>query len=86
MKFLALDCETGGIGLDKSLLTTYLAVYSFHRKEMEFVIEDELYLYTKPNDGIYSYTAEALSINKIDLIQYHQFHNLMLKISLLNGS
>ncbi len=68
MKFLALDCETGGIGLDKSLLTTYLAVYTFIDDVL--TLEDDLYLYTKPKDGIYNCTGEALGINQIDLVEH----------------
>lgn len=64
-RYLALDIETGGIGIDKSLLTAYFAVM-----DENMLILDELYLYTKPNDGVYSITAEALRINGINLIDH----------------
>lgn len=63
--FLALDIETGGIGHDKSLLTLYMAVL-----DKDFKILDELDLKAKPDSGIYSVTAEALGINKINLIKH----------------
>lgn len=59
------DTETGGIGLDKSLLTVY-----FHVTDVQLNMLDELYLRVKPDDGIYHLTAESLSINKINLIQH----------------
>lgn len=65
MKYIAHDNETGGIGHDKSLLTSYFAVL-----DKDFCLIDELYLHTKPQNGIYNITAEALSINGIDLIKH----------------
>lgn len=64
MKLIVLDTETGGIGDDKSLLTAYFMVVEGEK------ILDELYLYTKPNEGGYVVTAEALDINKINLIEH----------------
>lgn len=66
--YIALDVETGGIGHDKSLLTAYLGVYK--REGEEFVLIGELDLKVRPNDGIYACTAEALDINKINLIEH----------------
>jgi DNA polymerase III alpha subunit (gram-positive type) len=68
MKYLGLDVETGGVDLDKSLLTSYLGVYIFN--DGVFTLEDELYLYTKPNDGVYHCNGEAMGINKIDLVEH----------------
>jgi DNA polymerase III alpha subunit (gram-positive type) len=65
MKYIALDAETGGIGKDKSLLTLYFGVYGEN-----FELLDELDLLIKPNDGIYTVTAEALDINKINLVEH----------------
>lgn len=65
--FLAVDTETGGIGPEVSLLTAYLAVLNDR-----FEILDELDLAIKPDDGVYSVTAEALSINKINLVQHQE--------------
>jgi DNA polymerase III alpha subunit (gram-positive type) len=64
-KYVALDLETGGIGHDKSLLTAYLAILDENMNVVE-----ELDLKIKPNDDIYVLTAEALDINKIDIISH----------------
>lgn len=63
--YLTIDVETGGIGKDKSLLTAY-----FGMLDENFKLVDGLLLHTKPNDGIYAITAEALTINGIDLIAH----------------
>ena len=63
--FLPFDTETGGIGPDVSLLTAHFAIC-----DANWNILAELYLAMKPNDGIYKTTAEALTINKIDLINH----------------
>jgi DNA polymerase III alpha subunit (gram-positive type) len=64
-KYLCFDTETGGIGLDKSLLTAYLAVY-----DDSFNAVDELSLLLKPDDGIYRVEARALEINGINLVEH----------------
>lgn len=63
--YLATDVETGGIGSDVSLLTAYLAVL-----DENFEIIGELDLAIKPDNKIYHVTAEALRINKINLIAH----------------
>jgi hypothetical protein len=63
--YIILDGEMGGIGLDKSLLTMYFRV-----TDKDFNLVDELYLYLKPNDNIYRVTGEAMSINKINLVEH----------------
>lgn len=56
----------GGLEKDKhSLLTVYLMMTDDNYK----VIGD-LYLYLKPDDGIYKVCAEAMAINKIDLVKH----------------
>ena len=67
MKYLVLDTETGGIGPDVSLLTVYLGVL-----DENLNLLDELELFLKPNDGIYKTTAEALGINKINLVEHEK--------------
>ncbi len=62
-RYIALDVETGGIGLDKSLLTAYFAVLDSNLNTL-----DSLDLNIKSE--AYVVTAEALSINKIDLIEH----------------
>lgn len=63
--FLPFDTETGGIGPEVSLLSAHFAAC-----DEDWNILDELDLLIKPNDGIYKVTAEALSINHIDLISH----------------
>jgi DNA polymerase III epsilon subunit-like protein len=63
--YLILDTETGGIGIDKSLLTSYFMVC-----DNNFQKVDDLYLFVKPDDGIYRVTGEAMGINKIDLVEH----------------
>lgn len=65
MKYIALDVETGGIGLDKSLLTVYFAICT---AELEII--DELSLQIKPKDKIYHVTAEAIEINGINIVNH----------------
>lgn len=66
-KLLFLDCEMGGIDLDKSLLQIALM-------PRDHTAEDRLALNfcckLKPNDGCYKVEAEALSVNKINLIEH----------------
>lgn len=65
--YIAVDVETGGIGPDVSLLTAYIAILD---ENFEFI--EELDLALRPDDKIYHVTAEALNINKIDLIKHDQ--------------
>ena len=60
--YIFLDNESGGLGIQYSLLTSYLAVYD---ENLQLV--DDLYLYLKPDDGIYKVCGEALNVNRIDL-------------------
>src|ERR1035437_1730445 len=60
--FIALDVETGGIGPDYSLLSAY-----FLALDEKFNKIDDLYLYLKPDDGIYKVCGEAMNVNRIDL-------------------
>jgi DNA polymerase III epsilon subunit-like protein len=66
-KYLFIDTETGGIGLDKSLLTA-----GFVFTDTDYNVQYEYHARLKPNDGIYHVTAEALSINKIDLVEHNK--------------
>ena len=62
--YLFLDTETGGIGLDKSLLTA-----SFVFTDRNFQIKEELNLSLIPDDGIYRVTPEGMEVNKINLCE-----------------
>lgn len=64
-KYIALDCETGGVANNTSLLTAYLAVLD----EQLNIVED-LYLNCKPSDGVYVVTGKAMEINGIDLKEH----------------
>lgn len=66
MYLLWLDTETGGIGLDKSLLELGVLITD---DELKPVGSSGIW-YIKPDDGIYKCTAEALSINKINLVEH----------------
>lgn len=62
MRYISLDTETGGLGLDKSLLTLGIVIANDN-----FKVLAEHHWHIKPNDGIYKVTGKALEINGIDL-------------------
>jgi DNA polymerase III epsilon subunit-like protein len=64
-RYLSIDTETGGLGLDKSLLTVGLILLDEELNE----IDNRNYL-IKPNNGIYNIEARALGINGINLIEH----------------
>jgi DNA polymerase III epsilon subunit-like protein len=65
-EYITIDIETGGIGLECSLLTAYLGALD---SDMNLI--DGLNLSVKPNDGKpYSIKAQGMSVNKIDLIEH----------------
>jgi DNA polymerase III epsilon subunit-like protein len=76
MRIIGLDTETGGIPLDRSLLTLYAGVYDFHfYADSVPVINklDGLYLKCKPNNRLpYIVDATALKVNKIDLVALYE--------------
>jgi len=63
--YIALDCEMGGVDLKYSLLTAYFMIY-----DDDWTPCRELYLRLKPDDGDYIVCAEALNVNKIDLVKH----------------
>ena len=64
--YIFLDNEMGGVEIDKySFLTSYLMVV-----DADFKIIDDLYLYLKPDDGIYKVCASSMEVNQIDLIEH----------------
>lgn len=64
--YLFLDDEMGGLEKEKySLLTVYLMA-----TDDNFNVIGDLYLYLKPDDGIYRVCASAMNVNKIDLVQH----------------
>lgn len=65
-RYLAFDVESGGVTDDHSLLTAYFVILDEDLK----TVYGELDLRSKPNDGTYHVTAEALAINGIDLISH----------------
>lgn len=64
-KYLAFDCEMGGLDLSNSLLTAYFRVV-----DDKFELVDELYLRLKYDQ--YVVTAEGMAVNKIDLASHHK--------------
>jgi hypothetical protein len=65
-KYIALDCEMGGIGEDKSLLTAYYGIL-----DSDFNLLDELDLRLIPDDGIYHIDPKGLAICKINLVELY---------------
>lgn len=64
--YLFLDNEMGGLEKDKhSLLTVYLMM-----TDDNYNVISDLYLFLKPEDGVYKVCAEAMAINKIDLVAH----------------
>ncbi len=66
MKYLAFDVESGGTEAEHSLLSAYFVVIDEDLK----TVYGELELLVKPDDGNYVTTAQALEVNKIDLIAH----------------
>lgn len=62
VRYLAFDLESGGIPDGCSVLTAYFQVLDFKNN-----ILGELRFAVKPNDGVYTLTAEALEVNNIDI-------------------
>lgn len=63
--YLTFDCETGGIGKDKSLLTAYFGLFDSNGYQVKY-----LNLELKPDDGVYHVTAQGLAINQINLVEH----------------
>lgn len=64
MRYFFHDFETGGYE-NSSILTFYGAV-----TDEKFNIIDEIELHIKPDDGLYKIEAQALVVNKIDIIAH----------------
>ena len=63
MSYIFIDDEMGGLEKDKySLLTVYLMM-----TDDNFNVIGDLYLFLKPDDGIYKVCGEAMNVNQIDL-------------------
>ena len=65
MYYLSLDTESGGITHDFSLLSASPIVFDANGEVL-----DTLNLLLKPDDGKYIISAEAMSVNRIDLIEH----------------
>lgn len=87
-KFFLFDVETGGKNPKTSLLTLYGMVLND-----QLQIQDTIDLKIKPNDGRYKITADALSINGIDIVSHdkvaipehqaaHEFYDFACKHSM----
>lgn len=66
MKYLAFDVEAGGTEVEHSLLSVYFVVIDEDLK----TVHGELDLLVKPDSGNYVVTAQALEVNKIQLIEH----------------
>ena len=66
MRYLCFDVEAGGVTEDHSLLSAYFVVIDEDLK----TIHGELDLLVKPDDGNYIVSAQALEVNKINLIEH----------------
>lgn len=68
-KYIAIDTETGGIGPEADLLTAYFGIF-----DENFNLVSELTIKLRPDskDDFFSVSAEALRINKIDLIKHFE--------------
>lgn len=67
-RFLAFDCETGGLDHNRSLLTVY-----FVAMDENFRVLGELDLKIKPdNDDPYLVDAGGLGVNGIDLVKHDE--------------
>lgn len=66
MKYLAFDVESGGTEVEHSLLSVYFVVIDEDLK----TVHGELDLLVKPDDGNYVTTAQALEVNKINLLEH----------------
>lgn len=66
-RFLGTDAESGGLDDDGdvSLLTAYFVALDEKLNPI-----DDLYIRMKPLNGIYHCTAQALNVNKINLIEH----------------
>lgn len=69
-KFFLFDCETGGKNPKTSLLTLYGMILDDKLRVM-----DTIDLKIKPGNGLYHITAEALSVNKIDIVAHDTVAN-----------
>jgi DNA polymerase III alpha subunit (gram-positive type) len=65
-KYLAMDCETGGLDATKNpVLTAFFGVIG-----EDYGLIDELYLFIRPDEQFSEISKEAMAVNKID-IQKH---------------
>lgn len=65
MKYFCFDTELGGLKKEYSLLTLYGQILN-----EDLNVLDEIDLKIKPDDGIYKVSADALSINRINLVEH----------------
>jgi DNA polymerase III epsilon subunit-like protein len=66
--FIVVDTETGGVDTSKSLLQLYAAIVD----EKTLETKAEINLLIKPDNKEYHVTAEAMNINRINLIEHEK--------------
>lgn len=66
--YISIDTETGGIPIDRTLLTAYFSILNSQLDEIK-----GLYLELKPNgDEPYIVDAEGMEVNGIDLVEHNK--------------
>jgi len=63
--YISLDTEGGGLDTSYSLLTASFIVFDEHNDCL-----DSLNLKLKPKDGKYMLSAEAMAVNRIDIVEH----------------
>jgi hypothetical protein len=67
IKYLICDAEMGGRELQYSLLTSFFMV-----TDLNFHVLGELYLRTKPDDGVYILSGQGMCVNKINISEHDE--------------
>jgi DNA polymerase-3 subunit epsilon/ribonuclease T len=70
LNLIAIDCETGGLLPEHSLLTA--AIVKAELKNKKLIFGDFLDLKLKPEDGNYFINPEALEVNGINLVRHNE--------------
>lgn len=87
MPYLSVDVETGGLGLETSLLSIGLVLAD---DNFQVLLEKELFV--KPDNKLYCLQAEGMTVNKIDIVEHdkkaisYRDANNFLRVQLHNWS
>ena len=72
MNLIAIDCETGGLLPEHSLLTAAIVKAELKIAERKLIFGDFLDIKVKPEDGNYFINPEALRVNGINLVRHDE--------------